>query len=90
MPDLPSATPSPSSSRSSTGQFQIVSNTPSELIFRGGQVGEDYSIDLANGKKVEIKYLSQTEVKLTADAASRTVAIKGLNIPVRVRLKSQQ
>jgi hypothetical protein len=90
MPDLPSATPSPSSSRSSTGQFQIVSNTPSELIFRGGQVGEDYSVDLANGKKVEIKYLSQTEVKLTADAASRTVAIKGLNIPVRVRLKSQQ
>jgi hypothetical protein len=89
MPDLPSATPSPSSSRSNTGQFQIVSNTDSELVFRGGQVGEDYSVDLANGKKVQIAYLSQTEVKLTADQASRTVVIKGLDSPVKVRLKSQ-
>jgi hypothetical protein len=89
MPDLPSATPSPSSSRLSTGQFQVVSNTPSELVFRGGQVGEDYSVDLANGKKVEIKYLSENEVKLTADQASRTVVIKGLDSPVKVRLKSQ-
>jgi hypothetical protein len=89
MPDLPSATPSPSSSRSGSGQFQIVSNTPSELIFRGGQVGEDYSIDLVNGKKVQIQYLSQTEVRLTADEASRTVVIKGPDSPVRVRLKNQ-
>jgi hypothetical protein len=89
MPDLPSATPAPSSSRSSANQFEVVSNTPSELVFRGGQIGENYSVDLANGKKVGIKYLSQTEVKLTADAASRTVAIKGLDNPVRVRLKSQ-
>jgi hypothetical protein len=88
-PISPSATPSPSSSRLSTGQFQVVSNTPSELVFRGGQVGEDYSVDLANGKKVEIKYLSENEVKLTADQASRTVVIKGLDSPVKVRLKSQ-
>lgn len=89
MPELPSSTPSPSSSRSSTSQFQVVSNTASELVFRGGQVGEEYSVHLANGKKVQIHYLSQTEVKLTADEASRTVAIKGLDSPVRVRLKSQ-
>lgn len=89
MPDLPSATPTPSSSRSNTGQFHVVSNTASELVFRGGQVGENYSVDLANGSKVEIQYLSQTEVKLTAGETSRTVVIKGLDSPVRVRLKTQ-
>jgi hypothetical protein len=37
MPELPSATPTPSSSSGlSTGQFQVVSNTLSELVFRGG------------------------------------------------------
>jgi hypothetical protein len=89
MPDLPSPTPSPSSSRSSTDQFQVVSNTASELVFRGGLVGEDYSVDLANGKKLQIQYLSENEVKLTAGQASRTVVIKGLDSPVKVRLKSQ-
>jgi len=90
MPELPSADPTPPSADATpAGQFQVLSNTPSELIFTGGQIGENYSVDLANGKKIDIKYLSSTQVRLTAGNTSRNVAIRGLDSRVKVRMTVQ-
>ena len=90
MPELPSANPTPPSADATpAGQFQVLSNTPSELIFTGGQIGENYSVDLANGKKIDIKYLSSTQVRLTAGNTSRNVAIRGLDSRVKVRMTVQ-
>ena len=83
MPELPSTSPT---SAAATKGFQVISNTSAELIFTGGQVGENYSVDLASGKKIDIKYLSSTEVQVTAGNTSRNVTIHGLDSRVKVRM----
>ena len=88
MPELPYTSPTPSSAAATTG-FHVISNTRAELIFTGGQVGENYSVDLASGKKIDIKYLSPTEVQLTAGNTSRNVTIHGLDSRVKVRMTTQ-
>ena len=63
-------------------KFGVGSRTEARSWIGAGRV-------TVNGKKVQIQYLSQTEVRLTADEASRTVVIKRPDSPVRVRLKNQ-
>jgi hypothetical protein len=88
MPELPSTSPTPTSAAATKG-FQVISNTRAELIFTGGQVGENYSVDLASGKKIAIKYLSSTEVQVTAGNTSRNVTIHGLDSRVKVRMTTE-
>ena len=88
MPELPSTSPTPTSAAAAQG-FQVISNTGAELIFTGGQVGENYSVDLASGKKIDIKYLSSTEVQVSAGNTSRNVTIHGLDSRVKVRMTTE-
>jgi hypothetical protein len=89
MPDLPSAAPSPAANDQPATHFQVLANTPAELIFTGGRVGERYVVDLTNGKKVDISYLSEKKVQLASGTTSKVVAIQGLESRVKVRLTTQ-
>lgn len=69
--------------------FTVSLNSPDHLEFSGGRPGQTYTVPLANGATMTVRYLTPTRVELASGSKSNTVEIESPSDKVRVKLRQQ-